>query len=421
MKRYPEDVSTDPVGDIESLATLLSGALSTIPGGIAGIFSLLKSGGDINQAADSVRNTQEALTYQPRTEGGRENLQAIANHPIMQGLGYAQQKMGDAGFALGGPVGGVIGEMAPDILDLVFGSHGAGMADNAIIAGLKAKNAPIDTFADFLELERDIGSLQHRHNFEQTGWYRHEGDLKPRWEIKDHGLELDADALYDLWQYNKSSAPHASQSLEDIIAHDALSENYPDLLENTRLNFDTTGSVGMGGSYSANPNRQGAGLIQLGGDLAAKPASAKSVILHELQHAVQDIENHARGANSGFMSLRYNDILDEIEGKYDEPPPLSMYSRVKDWSYKDYLNVAGEVEARMVQDRWALPMVAESIAPPMWMEQMGYPMDQQILLVTPGEVQFPTFVEKLIQRRRAELERMREEYEFQQDPNRFRR
>lgn len=77
LKRALMQVSKLP-GDAEALASTATGAVAAPLAGIAGI-SALAATGDPDKAADTVRQAQEALTYQPRTEQGQANTEAIAH------------------------------------------------------------------------------------------------------------------------------------------------------------------------------------------------------------------------------------------------------------------------------------------------------------------------------------------------------
>lgn len=90
------------IGVGEAGLTLGSGALGTIAGGWAGLgaaaLPLGVSGGE------TVRNVQEAMTYQPRTASGRYELQKAANilEPITSAMESARKTFGDFGYSLGG-------------------------------------------------------------------------------------------------------------------------------------------------------------------------------------------------------------------------------------------------------------------------------------------------------------------------------
>lgn len=97
------------VGGLETAATIASGAIAEPIAGVAGIAQSLNPFADEGAGAEAVKATQEALTYQPRTEAGQESLQATGEalkpvgdffQDIESGLGdYAFEKTGSPAFA----------------------------------------------------------------------------------------------------------------------------------------------------------------------------------------------------------------------------------------------------------------------------------------------------------------------------------
>ena len=97
------------VGGLETAATIASGALAEPIAGVAGIAQSLNPFADEGAGAEAVKATQEALTYQPRTQAGQESLQATGEalkpvgdffQDIESGLGdYAFEKTGSPAFA----------------------------------------------------------------------------------------------------------------------------------------------------------------------------------------------------------------------------------------------------------------------------------------------------------------------------------
>lgn len=75
------------LGGLEAGATMVSGALAQPLSGLAGIGAAIIPGGQTGPEA--IQATQEALTFQPRTEAGQESLQAVGE--TLQPLGEAIQ------------------------------------------------------------------------------------------------------------------------------------------------------------------------------------------------------------------------------------------------------------------------------------------------------------------------------------------
>lgn len=101
------------LGSYEGAASVGSGILAQPISGLAGILALP---GGPEKAAAAVRGTQNALTYQPRTDAGQNALRSFGNamEPVTNALQRVQQASGDAGYAMGGPVGGMLGATLPD-------------------------------------------------------------------------------------------------------------------------------------------------------------------------------------------------------------------------------------------------------------------------------------------------------------------
>lgn len=105
----------------EVAATLATGAIAEPVSGIAGLVSAPFVGAD--KAADIVRGTQEALTFQPRTEAGKTSLEAVGGllQPVGEVIQAAEETLGDFGNRQFGPVGGAIGATIPTAILLALG------------------------------------------------------------------------------------------------------------------------------------------------------------------------------------------------------------------------------------------------------------------------------------------------------------
>ena len=126
--QQPQMLQSPPVKEIpfgqgllglaETGLTMGTGALSSAFGGLAGLATLPFS--DLRGATNLIRTIQEAGTYQPRTEGGKEILGAISKP--FQALEEGQKMVGDVvQEKTGSPFLGVMAESAPDIVGALFG------------------------------------------------------------------------------------------------------------------------------------------------------------------------------------------------------------------------------------------------------------------------------------------------------------
>lgn len=118
-----------PVGQIEAIMNLVSGTASSAVGGLAGLGNTLINGPDAG--ATTVRNIQEAGTYQPRTEAGKQAVDTIAA-PF--------KALGLIGEATGGGIGKVLGN------EDLGATIGGGLAEGVpLLVGLKGPVKSIAT------------------------------------------------------------------------------------------------------------------------------------------------------------------------------------------------------------------------------------------------------------------------------------
>jgi hypothetical protein len=106
-------------GAVETGLQAVTGTIGAAAGGWRGIGKLL-TGGTAADATKAIQETQEALTYQPRTERGQQ-MSAVLAAPVIG----AKKVTGAIGEAVGGPLGGAIGEVTPDIAATLMGGRAA--------------------------------------------------------------------------------------------------------------------------------------------------------------------------------------------------------------------------------------------------------------------------------------------------------
>jgi hypothetical protein len=225
-----------------------------------------------------------------------------------------------------------------------------------------------------------------------TGWFPGPYDGKMRWEIPDNGVKFTSPQVFYEVAEAFSKGETGEQfvgSLDSIINHPDLFEAYPQL-----RNVEVTMMRSLGGGRvavfrSGNSITPPAIMLAYDGD----PGKAKSYVLHEIQHAIQDIEGFALGGNEGTAintlvrqqrqaeidrmqntidswrsragqlegddqnALFLNSI--DLEQRRDRAirainEPMTMTERRQftgQKGFQAYLNVAGEIEARDVQAR----------------------------------------------------------------------
>lgn len=110
------------VGVGETAASILSGMLAEPISGLAGIAAAAIPGG--RTGAEAVQATQEALTYQPRTEQGQRYTQGVGGlfEPVGEALQGAEDYLGNAAFeATGSPAVAAAATAVPTAIMEVLG------------------------------------------------------------------------------------------------------------------------------------------------------------------------------------------------------------------------------------------------------------------------------------------------------------
>ena len=82
---------------LETAGAIGSSVAGGAVAGLSGLASFIGTGGDFRRAVGDIEQTQEALTYVPRSEGAQENLQSIgeALAPISEGIDTASRYLQD--------------------------------------------------------------------------------------------------------------------------------------------------------------------------------------------------------------------------------------------------------------------------------------------------------------------------------------
>lgn len=206
-------------------------------------------------------------------------------------------------------------------------------------------------------------------------------DGKWRREIDDSQSSFDKN-----WSKNSPHYGEFGVPLPKVLDHPELYETYPDL-KNVKVRYDPN----MNGAVWDNKNNQ----IVMG------PNAAKShgVLMHEIQHAIQDYEGFAKGAfpyqigEHGPSYLRYNpthEMFNEYKELQKNYVNLDPEEKIRAnhlhkifTTYHDYLNAAnqkahenyyrsaGETESRNVETRLLLNQGDRSIFPPQSTEDIS--------------------------------------------------
>lgn len=157
-------------------------------------------------------------------------------------------------------------------------------------AGKNANGANLDSLREAQEMQQagaDMESIR-----KATGW--HEGmDGKWRFEINDSRMQLRADAA-DIPNYT---------TLGELVDAPELFEAYPDMAD-LSVTFHTL-EDGQNGGYSRKFDS-----IELSRDLKNRPEALLNSLIHEAQHAIQNREGFASGANPAYWNRRMENGFD---------------------------------------------------------------------------------------------------------------
>lgn len=127
-EQKPQGVRSDPAGIVDAGLSVASSMIAEPVAGLAGLVSAPFMG--VDDAVENIDSVREALTYQPRTQQGQSNLEALGGllAPIGDLFNSASQATGDAAYELFGesPTAGAIGAAVPEaIASLVPGTLAA--------------------------------------------------------------------------------------------------------------------------------------------------------------------------------------------------------------------------------------------------------------------------------------------------------
>jgi hypothetical protein len=263
-----------------------------------------------------------------------------------------------------------------------------------VFGGRLAKTADLNALAKAEEMAAKAAPADDI--WKQTGWFQG-ADKKWKFEIPDQLTH---------W---KTGDPAGLQSAGEPVAlgdkfyHPELYKAYPELYG---VDLNVSGRQGVGGSYQS-----GSGLDAPTINLSPQaPGRMRSVVLHEIQHGIQDIEGFAAGGNTIGMSddafkiykerlkaihtpateaelakrgvigpdYPYSEYLKQHKQSIKNPKSYQMLDRAaQDYAVQEaYKRLAGEVEARNVQRRMDFDAAGREQIP---LEGQAYPNEQQIV------------------------------------------
>ena len=179
-------------------------------------------------------------------------------------------------------------------------------------AGRNANGANLESLREAQEMQAagaDMESIR-----KATGW--HEGmDGKWRWEIDDSRMQLRTDAA-DIPNYT---------TLGELVDAPELFEAYPDMAD-LSVTLHTL-EDGQNGGYSRKLDS-----IELSRDLKNRPEALLNSLIHEVQHAIQNREEFASGANPAYWNRRMENGFDSrtAEERREGARLQEQYERIRE-------------------------------------------------------------------------------------------
>lgn len=246
------------------------------------------------------------------------------------------------------------GDFSADNNDIRFslaGERGAAAADKADERTFRMDNLSVARKME--EEKKDAKAIKIA-----TGWERG-ADGKWRYEMPDAKIKdtMDVGGGHIVKRYEDDMLWNGGK-LSDVIDAPELFKAYPHL-KDVRIETDAImNDMPSNGEYNAKTN-----TITIHAD---ELKYMNSILNHEIQHAIQSIEGFDRGGSPrlvrGEIKKRLAEVTKQIrqlraEGKEDEAKAIveknrGLYNAYQaNDDYNSYKSLAGEVEARNVQER----------------------------------------------------------------------
>ena len=179
-------------------------------------------------------------------------------------------------------------------------------------AGRNANGANLESLREAQEMQQagaDMESIR-----KATGWHQF-ADGKWRFEIDDSRMQLRTDAA-DIPNYT---------TLGELVDAPELFEAYPDMAD-LSVTFHTL-EDGQNGGYSRKFDS-----IELSRDLKNRPEALLNSLIHEAQHAIQNREGFASGANPAYWNRRVENGFDSrtAEERREGARLQEQYERIRE-------------------------------------------------------------------------------------------
>ncbi len=306
------------VGLFENALSMLTSAAGEPAAGMVALAELIR-GGDSGAARDAVR---QAFSYQPRTDAGQRQ-QRMLGELAASAMNSAPVRTWQRGVDIAGrysPAAGAALQTIPTAIGVVAGakpamqqgrmlSELAGLAQRRMVQNAMAPGSintgPIGrqrgVFAGVNALNADKVALAKAQDVAEKGVSPDDIWMETGWALAPDGkwrFEID-DSKARLNIGNKGSPIGKSKNgmqesnglmrLGDVLSHDKLFAAYPRMAD---MSVKLMPSAEMGGARGSIIGDS----VFLDDSMSAH--EAKSVLLHEIQHAIQEQEGFATGGSS---------------------------------------------------------------------------------------------------------------------------
>ena len=241
-----------------------------------------------------------------------------------------------AAFAKGGVMGALKeqGVETPEIANKAYNvlQNESVQTSLGLIGGMGSMTANLSRLKMADELA--VAGKSKNEIYAQTGWYR---DIDKEWKYEIPDTNSKIKTILD--KQGQPDFKNIPTTVGELLEHNKLYEAYPGARD-INIKWDAAERTGAyvheNNTVHLNPNE--------------KPKEMQSILLHELQHHIQSLENFARGGNPNWM-------LSVAESKYGSRDFWSdeMYNKVVNAAHESYLRLKGETEARNVMHRWEDP------------------------------------------------------------------
>lgn len=303
-------------------------------------------------------------------------------------------------------------------------------------AGRKAKTANLDNLAN---AEARIAAGEDAEVVRQeTGW--HQGvDGKWRFEIDDSGAKLltessNPDKFKNV--FDEAARKKNGVKLSQVLSHPALFEAYPSIKKVRVIIDDESDS-----EAAFNPSDMAIAIKTPTGS-SKSTKSTLSAIIHEIQHAIQEVEGFAKGGDPsemigseqdkfrrvmnttvllmGFLDYSRDEALDAFKneyGLYDKQievlrkMPVDVFDfgvefnrnqpAISEDQYAEYFALAGEVEARNTQKRLGMNAQERKLTAPSATQDV--PNEKQIVRFEGGRVDYASQPKTLTKQQATEI------------------